>query len=524
MSPASLGADIGRQGHPNNCVDVYAPSFWLGRPGSLTQVRMPSVGITRELDDKFAVHDLLDGQSVDRSPYGCRTWGISYEWLKPSDMSTLMEFATRQRGFGPFIWHDPQIKNLLSPNQASGTDALRTTEGFSVNSVPTATVIDTYSRAVTGDWGSTTSGQAWSESGTLADYSVDGSRGRITPSAVNSDRIALVFCDNGNDHVAQVEVTFNTLPASGSLRAGVIGRAIDTANYYLIYLQTTSAGVPSLVLSRRVGGVGTTPATVTPLNVSTVVAGTAYIVKTEVIGDVVRGKVWAASSGEPNVWDIDQVDTSLATGTQVGAFGRNESAVTTHILIYDNFSATPGDAESLTSTDVASIRGTQSLGWHLPGTVQYGVLTLDAPTGLYGWSIPAGTNWAFSGWLRTSTGDVNVAVTPRIVWKDLTGAQSGPAVSGSSVAVVDTSWQSFCVTGAAPGDMFLTVQLVTSSASVTGSAGATVLVDELQLEMNDECTTWEYGQGQALVAIRAERETIPRILRTNVGFTLIEVT
>ena len=128
----SLGFTSGRQGNPVNCIDLYAPSFWLGKPGNLTQIRMADADYPRTLSDNVAVHDLLDGQSLDRSPYGTRVWQLDYEWLLPDSASVLYEYATRQRGFGPFVFIDPHAKNLLTPNQASGTDALHTTEGFAV--------------------------------------------------------------------------------------------------------------------------------------------------------------------------------------------------------------------------------------------------------------------------------------------------------------------------------------------------------------------------------------------------------
>jgi len=128
----SLGFTTARQGSPNVCSDPYAPSFWLGKPGSLTQLRVPGAGYPRTLNDEVAVRDLLDGRSVDRSPYGSRTWQLDHEWLQPDAATVMYEYATRQRGFGPFVFIDPHAKNLLSPNQASGTDALHTTEGFAV--------------------------------------------------------------------------------------------------------------------------------------------------------------------------------------------------------------------------------------------------------------------------------------------------------------------------------------------------------------------------------------------------------
>jgi hypothetical protein len=146
----SLGFETSALKNPNNCVDPYAPSFWLGKPGALTQIHMPNAGWPRVSSDNFAVRSLLDGQSVDRSPYLCRAWTFSHEWLKPDVMTVFMEYATRQRGIGPFILVDPQMKNLLTPNQASGTDSLHTSEGFTVD-VVTSTVTSSTNDSVQGE-------------------------------------------------------------------------------------------------------------------------------------------------------------------------------------------------------------------------------------------------------------------------------------------------------------------------------------------------------------------------------------
>ena len=119
--------------NPLGCADPYAPIFYLGKQNALVAFKMPDANYSRTLNDGLASHDLLEGRAVDRAPYGQRVWGLNYTWLYPDVTSMLYEFATRQRGIGPFVFIDPHVKNLLSPNQASGTDSLVTAEGFSVS-------------------------------------------------------------------------------------------------------------------------------------------------------------------------------------------------------------------------------------------------------------------------------------------------------------------------------------------------------------------------------------------------------
>jgi len=53
-----------------------------------------------------------------------------------------------------------------------------------------------------------------------------------------------------------------------------------------------------------------------------------------------------------------------------------------------------------------------------------------------------------------------------------------------------------------------------------------VWLDQLQLEITPTgaCTQWEYGQGQPLVSVRSDNESVSRILRTNVNYVAVEVT
>src|SRR5688500_7590724 len=116
---------------PLGCDEEYAPAFWLGRPGALTEIKMPDRDYTRTGNDHRVVHTLLDGFATSRMLRYRRAWLLQYSWLFPDAQSILMEYVTRQRGIGPYVFIDPHARNVLTPNQASGTDAMLSTEGFS---------------------------------------------------------------------------------------------------------------------------------------------------------------------------------------------------------------------------------------------------------------------------------------------------------------------------------------------------------------------------------------------------------
>ena len=503
--------------NPLGCADPYAPIMYFGKPGALTAFKLPDAGYSRPYSDGFAVHDLLEGRSVDRSPYGQRVWDLEHQWLFPDVTSMLYEYATRQRGLGPFIFIDPHTKNRLSPNQASGTDALRTTEGFTTNG-STSTVIDTFTRSVTGGWGSTDTAQAYTLQGTAADFNVNGSTGSIQPSTLNADRLAYVTADGGADRTVQTTISFTTLPATALIRAGLILRMVDTSNYYSVQLDTVTSGALTLNVIKRVAGVQTIISSLALTDVIT--AGTQWTIRATISGSTITARAWATAAAMPANAQITIIDTSLPSGTIVGSIARNETAVTTHIMRFDNFtSITPN--ETLTSDTTQFVRGETSLAWNLPGTVTSGVMTLDPPSGLYGWATPNGVTWAFSGRIKGGGTDPIVTVTPLLTWKTTLNAVSS-VVSGTAVVTNSSTFTSFCVTGTAPLDGFLNLRFIVSRATVT--APAILYFDELQLEMNNACTTWEYGDGQPLVSVRVLNETVPRIRRGTMTFELVEVT
>ncbi len=530
MSPASLGADIGRQGNPLVCTDPYTPSFWLGRPGALTQIKMPVRNIARQLDDKFAVHDLLDGESVDRSPYGCRVWGIEYEWLKPADMSTLMEYATRQRGFGPFIFIDPQMKNLLTPNQASGTDALHTTEGFSVTGTGDALssstvwsaqgersllwqqivpltpqqtqVYDTFDRNTSNGWGNANSGQAWTATGGVgaSDFSTSltDSIGAHQNGTTNSMRTTSIATNANTMMTADMYFTDSTATGA-SFNTWIQSRYTDQNNFYAVRFTLSTTGLLTYSFEKRVASVFTTLSPVITGAVS-YVSRTPWRTEIYAQGTTLKARVYPVTVPRPTAWTFEITDSSLTTGSNNAVSSMIQTGATgTRFMNFDSF----------------------TVNWP-----KGGVLTLLPPTNLYGFCLPPGATYAFSGMVRGYGGqDITVDITPRVQLLNGAGIQVG-LVNGTTISTVTGSSTAFCVTGVVPAGTtpYELPGFIISDASVTDQGG--VFIDQLQFEVTPTgaCTTWEYGQGQPFVGIQAGRETIPRILRTTVGFTILEVT
>jgi hypothetical protein len=99
---------------------------FLGYPGSLTQLPSPSPGYEPVDIVRGATHELLSGGNV-RDRIGVRR-RFTLNWPAMSDANySLLRSLTRLPG--PYRYLDPVELNMLTANQSTGSDALRTTEG-----------------------------------------------------------------------------------------------------------------------------------------------------------------------------------------------------------------------------------------------------------------------------------------------------------------------------------------------------------------------------------------------------------
>lgn len=527
----SIGRDGIPLGNPNVCSDPYAPQFWLGKPGALTAIRMPNAGYGRPNSDHFAMHDLLDGQAVDRSPYTVRTWSFSHEWLRPEVVTVFQEYATRQRGFGPFILIDPHMKNLLTPNQAAGTDALRTTEGFTVTgsgdalssstdwfqqgersllwqqivpSIPAQQqVYDDFNRTVANSWGNATSGQAWSQTGgTAANFGVSGTDQAGFHQLTTANVMRSTFIPTDKNAIFGGDAYFTTATSTGSTwRIWTQGRYTDQSNFYAVEYALTTTGVFTYQLVKFVAGVKTTLSSLITVPGS-YVSRTAWRSEIRTVGTSIQAWVYRTTEKRPLLPTFSVTDSSLTTGGN-GAMSSmmDTSGSGSPFINFDNVVAN----------------------WATGG-----VLQLTPPTLLPGWSLPANGAFAFSGTVRGfSAADASVAVIPRVAFLNGAG-QYTSVINGTTINTVTGTSTSFCVTGTMPSvtgtgaPVYARPEFVVSG--VTDQSG--LYIDMLQFELTPtgQCTTWEYGQGQPYVSVRNESESVPRVLRTNMGYICVEVT
>lgn len=124
----------------------------LGTPGRLARLPQPTGDLPHPAEYDAAVHKLLAGRAVD-FPGGDpkRAYKATWQGLGHDDWSTLEAYASRQRGFGPWVLYlDETRRNYLTANQASGTDAAAGVEGFSVAAGSNETLASSTAQARSG--------------------------------------------------------------------------------------------------------------------------------------------------------------------------------------------------------------------------------------------------------------------------------------------------------------------------------------------------------------------------------------
>jgi len=363
---------------------------------------------------------------------------------------------------------------LLTPNQASGTDALHITEGF----------------AITGTAGveSLTSNITWAAQGERSlQWSwlpVTGAAGQLrvtTPTGLYG------FCAPPGATVA-----FSGQVRSGSPVDGAPGGAL-TVTPQIVFMN----GVGAVQSTARSSGVSAVTGSATSFCVAAIVptgsAGVFLEPQFIVTGSAMNGTMNANPYFE----------TDVGNWTPTGA-----TAVRDGTAFEGSFSMliTPDGATSgpqVVSEEVAVVAGSNY-------TVSAFFRLSAAATG----SRDVGVQWYNAAHSVISTSVV--ALSPPVsTWVPTSATYQAPI--GAAFARLITRGTGVLASG----------QSWRVDAFALSSTKQTILwVDQLQLEITPtgQCTAWEYGQGQPLVAVRSDSENVPRILRTNMNYVAVEVT
>jgi len=108
-------------------------TIYLGPVGALQSLPSVGRGFAANVALGTAAHEIAGGRGgrvVDRVGAPLRTWTMGRAFLTLDEIGVLEGLALGGYGAGPFVLLDPWQRNLLSPNQSSGTDVLDDTTGF----------------------------------------------------------------------------------------------------------------------------------------------------------------------------------------------------------------------------------------------------------------------------------------------------------------------------------------------------------------------------------------------------------
>lgn len=509
---------------PLACDEPYAPTFWFGKPCNLVEIKMPDRDYTRTGTDHAVTHDLLDGFAVSRALHYRRVWSFTYSWLFPDAMSTLLEFVTRQRGIGPFIFIDPHTKNRLTPNQASGTDALISTEGFAVTGTGDELSSSTeqfvrgersllwqFSEAVVGQhvlrliaphelYGWVTPDEhSWAFSGRL--------RAKLEALSAQS---RLIFLSNTGAIVGSATGSFLSVPTTDfSSSFCITGTAPADACYVEPQILVTGSSFESFVsdtFSRAVSsawGVADTGQTW----INSGGSASDYSVSSD------EGNHSNGSVNVPRIstipiphTDIDIFWSKIVMGNGVIPAGANITVqVIGRWVDANNYYA----AELLfETTDTTELRLRKLVG---------GVFTTIATSGNLAGVTPGGVAYGLRFQIE------GTALRAR-AWNRSLAEPDVWHVTGTDTSLTSGVRVGFRTNLEAGNTNGLPVPFSADGLEASPFDGPGLYIDELQLEMNDECTEWEYGDGQPLVSVRVENELVPRIRRTTLTYAMTEVT
>ena len=209
--------------------------------------------------------------------------------------------------------------------------------------VPRAT--DTFTRSVTGGWGSADTGGTWTRTGSATSLSVTDGKGRIRMASAGSGPGAALDGVASTDTEVRVEVSTDKSATGGGTYLTVEPRVV-AANRYFTDVRLLSTGGVSLTLGR---------ATTSETNLQTRTvsglthqAGTALQLRVQAFGSsptTLRAKVWRVGTPEPLAWTASVTDTTAGLQTAGGIALRtylSGSATTAPVVAaFDNLWAGP---------------------------------------------------------------------------------------------------------------------------------------------------------------------------------------
>jgi hypothetical protein len=169
---------------------------------------------------------------------------------------------------------------------------------------------DLFTRTLSDDWGTSTSGHVWTIGATTTAYDVNGSAGTMFASTASTKRLAYLAGFNLYSRLDVFADITMTASASGDNSAGIIF-GTSTSDYCAVDVNVTAAGAVRLAIR----DVDDNTYLVAPFTITGLATGT-YRLHAQLEGQTLRGKVWdPVGDEEPYEW---QASVSNPTISRVG--------------------------------------------------------------------------------------------------------------------------------------------------------------------------------------------------------------
>jgi hypothetical protein len=220
---------------------------------------------------------------------------------------------------------------------------------------------DWFDRTVSGGWGTPTNGPAYTYQPAGTDFSVNGSRGVILPTAANANRFAVMpvaLLDQDFTVTAQPSI----LP-SASMQPMLHVRRVDANNYVRLNLRLASTGVITWSLETVIAGAIVEQTGGAVSSGVTIAAGTDFKMRVQALGTNptnINAKIWLASASEPATWGLtfttSQTVLQVASDIAIGLFSGSPTTHPTWTFenLYDQAAAS-GQALTLDLSDTLTL-------------------------------------------------------------------------------------------------------------------------------------------------------------------------
>ncbi|MFI0236320.1 carbohydrate binding domain-containing protein [Streptomyces sp. NPDC016845] len=196
---------------------------------------------------------------------------------------------------------------------------------------------DSFTRTVSGGWGTADTGQAWTlTTGAASERSVDGSRGMVTvPNAtIANPRFQTLAGLTLDDCEIRVRISAAQVSTGAAMIPSILVRFVDAANFYRARLHFSLGGVMSVSITRDVTQLGDA------FLPYTYAAGDSFEMRVRIDGQRIRMRVWPTTSTESSAWSYETtVTTSPITSGLVGvtASGFAGNSNVNPAIAFDNF-------------------------------------------------------------------------------------------------------------------------------------------------------------------------------------------